>query len=428
MRHSSLRLVCASILFSSVAFSGTGLAAERNARAPAIGDWPEFRGPNRDGICTETGLLTEWPSAGPRLVWKAAGLGEGYSTVSVVGDRIYTAGDKDGSSYVIALKRADGSPLWSARLGRSGPVGDPKYDGPRATPTVDNDLVFAVSQWGEMVCLEAASGKQVWRNDMVKDFKGTLPSWGYAESPLVDGEKVVYTPGGRQGAVIALNKRTGAVIWRSKEFTDEAHYSSLVPVELGGVKQYVQLTPASVAGIAAADGKLLWRAPRKGSTAVIPSPIYYDGYVYVTSGYGAGCNLFKVTAADGKFSAEQVYANTLMVDHHGGVIKVGDCVYGHSDTKGWVCQDWKTGAARWQERRKLGKGSIAYADGHFYLREEGGKGTVALIEASPDGFKEHGRFNPPDRSDKNSWPHPVIAGGKLYLRDQGVLLCYDIKG
>jgi outer membrane protein assembly factor BamB len=416
MRHSSLPLVCTSILFSSILC------------APArLGDWPEFRGPKRDGICTETGFLKEWPQTGPRLAWKATGIGEGYSTVSLAGDRIYTAGDKDGASYVMALKRADGLPIWSAKLGKSGPVGDPKFDGPRTTPTADNDLVFAVGQWGEFVCLESATGKEMWRKDLVKDFNGTRPAWGYSESPLVDGEKVMYTPGGQDGSVIALNKKTGEVIWRSKEFTDSAHYSSLIVADQGGVRQYIQLTPASLAGIAAADGKLLWRAPRKGNVAVIPTPIYDDGQVYVTSGYGAGCNLFKVTADGGKFSAEQVYANKLMVNHHGGVIKVGDCVYGHSDTKGWVCQDWKTGEAKWQEKDKLGKGAIAYADGHFYLREEGGKGTVALIEASPEGFKEHGRFNPPDRSNKNSWPHPVIAGGRLYLRDQGVLLCYEIK-
>jgi outer membrane protein assembly factor BamB len=393
----------------------------------ATGDWPEFRGPNRDNISQETGLLKQWPSGGPPVSWTVTGLGDGYSGVAVVGDRIYSAGDRKDASYVMALNRANGSQVWAARLGKTGPVGDPKFEGPRGTPTVDGNLVFALGQWGDMICLEAATGKELWRKDLVKDFNGTLPQWGYAESPLVDGDKVVVTPGGAKGTIVALDKKTGAVIWQSKELTDPAHYSSIVPVEYGGVRQYVQLTPASVAGVAATDGKLLWRASRRGNVAVIPTPIFDGGLVYVTSSYGAGCNLFKVTAADGKFTTEQVYANKVMANHHGGVIKVDGYVYGYSEGKGWTCQDFKTGEARWQEKEKLGKGSLAYADGCFYLRQEGGPGTVALIQASPEGYKELGRFGQPSRSGKNSWPHPVIAGGKLYLRDQDVLLCYDIK-
>ena len=392
----------------------------------AADDWPEFRGPNRDGISKETGLLKEWPAGGPMLVWKVNGLGDGYSGVSVVGERIFSAGERADASFVVALNRADGKQVWTAKLGKSGPVGNPKFDGPRSTPTVDGTLIFELGQWGELVCLEATTGKEVWRKDLVKDFGGTLPSWGYAESPLVDGDKVVVTPGGEKGTVVALDKKTGAVLWQSKEWTEPAHYSSLVPVDYGGVRQYVQLTPASVAGVAAADGKLLWRAGRKGSVAVIPTPIFEDGLAYVTSGYGAGCSLFKVSATGGKFTTEQVYANKVMANHHGGVIKVGDFVYGFSDSKGWTCQDFKSGQAKWQEN-KLGKGSIAFADGRFYLRQESGAGTVALIEATPDGYKETGRFDQPERSSKNSWPHPVIAGGKLYLRDQDLLLCYDIK-
>jgi outer membrane protein assembly factor BamB len=395
----------------------------------ASGDWPQWRGPNHDDISTETGLLKDWPQGGPKLAWEAKGLGAGYSAVSIFGDRIFTAGDKGEESFVEALNLADGKPLWSSKLGKAGTggQGQPQFEGPRATPTTDGELVFAVSQWGEMVCLQADTGKEVWRKDYTKDFGGACPMWGYAESPLIDGEKVIVTPGGGQGALVALNKKTGAVIWQSKDFTDSAHYSSVIISELGGVRQYIQLTPSSVAGIGAADGKLLWKAPRKGNVAVISTPVYDDGFVYVTSGYGAGCNLFKVNAESGKFSTEQVYANKIMANHHGGVVKVGDCVYGYSEGKGWTCQDFKTGEAKWQEREKLGKGSVAFADGRLYLRQEDKNGTVAIIEASPEGYREHGRFEQPDRSSKKSWPHPVIAGGKLYLRDQDVLLCYDVK-
>jgi outer membrane protein assembly factor BamB len=234
------------------------------------------------------------------------------------------------------------------------------------------------------------------------------------------------TPGGERGAIVALNKKTGELIWQTKDFTDAPHYSSLIPAEIGGVRQYVQLTAASVVGVAPTDGKVLWRTARKGSTAVIPDPICDGGTVYVTSGYGAGCNLFKVSSSGGTFSVNQVYANKVMGNHHGGVVRLGDYLYGYSDSKGWTCQDFKTGEAKWQQKDKLGKGSLTFADGRLYLRQEDKKGTVALIEASPDGYKEHGRFDPPDRSDKNSWPHPVVAGRKLYLRDQDVLLCYDI--
>ena len=395
------------------------------AALAAPGDWPQFRGPNRDGASAETGLLEDLPASGPPLVWKATGLGIGYSTVSVVGNRIYTIGEDHEFSSVIALDAAGGKKVWSTKLGKAGAPGMPAFEGPRATPTVEGDLLVAVSQWGELACLDTANGKERWRKDYAKDFGGRRPEWGFAESPLIDGDRVIITPGGRDGSVVALNKDTGALVWRSKGFSDAPHYSSLIAAEIGGVRQYIQLTAESVAGIATADGSLLWRAPRKGRTAVIPTPIYSDGYVYVSSGYGVGCNLFKVTGASGRFSAEEVYANKVLGNKHGGVTKVGEFVYGHADDKGWTCQDFRSGAARWQDNR-LGKGSLIYADGRFYLRAED-KGTVVLIEASPEGFKEHGRFEQPNRSDRKAWPYPVIAHGRLYLRDMDILLCYDVK-
>jgi len=243
---------------------------------------------------------------------------------------------------------------------------------------------------------------------------------------LVDGDQVLFTPGGPKGTLVALNKNTGDLIWQTKDWTDNAHYSSIIIAEIDGVRQYVQLTDKSLAGVAPNDGKVLWKTARKGATAVIPTPIYADGHVYVTSGYDIGCNLFKVAKGSG-FTATQVYANKVMVNQHGGVVKLGEHLYGHSDTKGWTCQDFKSGEAQWQEKNKLRKGSLVYADGRLYCREEAEKGVVALVEATPSGFIEKGRFTPPDRSGKKSWPHPVIAGGRLYLRDQDVLLCYGVK-
>jgi outer membrane protein assembly factor BamB len=324
------------------------------------------------------------------------------------------------------LNLADGKEVWAVKLGKPGAPGWGGFAGPRCTPTIAGNQLYAVDQWGEMVCLDAATGKEVWRKNFEKDFGGNRPEWGYSESPLVDGDKVLVTPGGSKGAIIALNAKTGATVWQTSDFTDPAHYSSMVSATIAGARQYVQLTPDNVVGVST-EGKVLWRAPRKGKTAVIPDPVVVGDLVYVTSGYGVGCNLFKVTSADGKFSAAQVYENKVMATQHGGVLEIGGNIYGYSDGKGWTCQDMKTGVAKWQEKEKHRKGSLVAVDGRLILRQEDGQGTVVMIEASPSGYKELGRFNQPDRSGKQSWPHPVVAGGKLYLRDQATLLCYDLK-
>ena len=390
--------------------------------AASATDWPQWRGPNRDDISTENGLLASWPAGGPPLAWKSTGLGVGYSSVAVAGGKIFTMGDSPDAGTVKALDAKDGSILWSTPIGKPGG----NYPGTRCTPTVDGGLLYALGQFGNLVCLETATGKEVWKKSFGKDFGGNGGGWNYTESPLVDGNKVIVTPGGKNGAIVALDKKTGDLIWRCTEFTDSAEYSSLITETIGGVRQYIQLTGNSVAGVAAADGKLLWRAPRRGSTAIITTPVFHNDHVYVTSGYGVGCNLFKITTDGGAFHAAEVYANKNMANHHGGVIRLGEHLYGHSDGKGWVCQDFKTGEIVWSSD-KLGKGSLTCADGHFYLRSEGGKGTVVLIEATAEAFKETGRFEQPDRSHQNSWAHPVVANGRLYLRDQDVLLCYDVK-
>jgi outer membrane protein assembly factor BamB len=389
-------------------------------------DWPQWRGPHRDGKSPETGLLTSWPEGGPKQLWKAEGLGGGYSTVSVSGGKIFTSGDQKELSYVVALNEADGKPLWTAKLGKPGAPGWGGFAGPRATPTIDGNLLFTVDQWGELVCLDT-EGKEVWRKNYTVDFKGPRPEWGFSESPLVDGNQVVITPGGPDGTVVALEKKTGKVLWQTKDLTDPAHYSSIIKATVQGVEQYIQLTAETLFGISPADGKILWSAKRKGRTAVIPDPVYSDGFVYVTSGYGVGCNLFKLEKSGDTFTAAQVYANGVVENHHGGVVLVDGFIYGHSDKKGWTCQNLKTGEAKWTNT-SVGKGSVMFANGYLILRQEDKKGTVALVKATPEGFQISGRFDQPDRSPKNSWAHPVVANGKLYLRDQDILLCYDISG
>ena len=303
--------------------------------AAVAADWPTWRGPKRDDIGTEKNLLTEWPAGGPALAWKTTGCGSGYSSVSVANGRVFTMGDTPEGSTVRAFDEKSGKPLWVSPI-----VGKPggNYEGPRCTPTVDGDSVYALGQFGDFVCLEAATGKERWRKSLGTDFGGKYSGWNYTESPLVDGNLVLFTPGGKKGAIVALDKKTGSLLWQSTEFTDGAQYSSLVPADINGVHQYIQLTAESVAGVDAATGKLLWRAERKGATAVITTPIYANNEVYVTSGYGVGCNAFKITKDASGFKTEELYANKNMANHHGGVILLGDYVYGFSDGKGWVCQ------------------------------------------------------------------------------------------
>ena len=397
------------------------------ASSVTAADWPQWHGPDRDNRSKETGLLQAWPDGGPKLLWTASGLGGGYSTPSFAQGRIFGMGYRDADEVVWALDAQEGKEVWATAT-RPAYRGMDRAEGPRCTPTVDGDHLYVLGGAGNLACLETDGGKLVWQVDLVKDHGGKMMSgWGYSESPLVDGGQVVCTPGGPQGTMAAFDRRTGKLLWQTRDLTDSAAYSSIVIATLAGVRQYVQWTDQHVFGVAPADGRVLWRAPRSGRVAVIPTPVCHDDHVYVTSGYGIGCNLFRITKAGDAFQAAQVYANKDMVNHHGSVVLVGDHLYGYSDGKGWVCQEFLTGKTVWAERDKLGKGALTYADGNLILRAESGRGAVVLIAASPEGWVEKGRFDQPQRSDKNSWPHPVVSGGRLYLRDQGVLLCYDLK-
>jgi outer membrane protein assembly factor BamB len=410
-------------------------APESTARPPAPSarshfDWPQWRGPNRDDVSKETGLLKKWPTGGPKLLWKFDQAGVGYSDVAVVGDNLYTMGSDDRTEFLFALDLKTQKKVWNAEVGPL--LVNGWGDGPRGTPTVDGDLIFAIGGQGNLVCVKAANGEKVWSRGLKSELGGEMMSgWGYTESPLVDGDQVVCTPGGSKGAVAAFNKKNGELLWRSIDFKDRAAYSSLVVAAVGGIHQYVLMTGESVAGIAAKDGKLLWRYARTGRTAAIPTPVVSGDLVYATSGYGAGCNLIRLTAAGSGIKEEEVYANKDMTNHHGGVVLVGDYLYGYSDSKGWECQDFKTGKVVWSERNKLGKGCLTYADGMLYLYAEK-DGRVVLIEASPKGWNEQGRFTIPEqtklkRKSGKIWTHPVVANGKLYLRDLDLIFCFDVK-
>jgi outer membrane protein assembly factor BamB len=386
-------------------------------------DWPQFRGPNRDGLSKETGLLATWPKDGPAKLWAAKNLGLGFGTPSVADGKIFGLGTRDGKDGVWALNEADGKELWFT------PFDEPRKtnqnNGPSSTPTVVGGKAYALSSKGKLVCLDAKTGKTDWQVDFVKDFGGSVPGWGYTESPLVDGDHVICTPGGKN-TLVALDAATGKVVWKAAvPKADGAHYSSAIAVESGGQKQYVQFVKGGVVSVGASDGAFLWRydAPANG-TANCSTPIFQDGLVFAASAYGKGGGLAKIDKTDGKFAATEVYFEKKMENHHGGMVLVDGYLYGEGAGK-LTCINFKTGEIAWSEG-KAGKGSVSYADGHLYFRNEGGKGAVVLVEANPKKYVETGRFEQPDRSKTSAWAYPVVANGRLYIRDQDVLLCYDI--
>lgn len=385
-------------------------------------DWPQWRGSNRDARSQETGLLKQWPSEGPPLVWRADGIGGGFSSIAVADGRIYTIGDIEDSSYCIVLNEADGSFLWKTRIGGAG--GHSNYPGPRSTPTVDGGQVFCLNQFADLVCLDTKTGEKIWSVNLIEDFGGKMMSgWKYSESPLVDGNQVICTPGGDGGTLLALDRGTGEKIWQTEDWTDTAGYSSVIIATIDGTRQYIQLTGQSTAGIAPDSGHILWRADRAGKTAVVATPVIANDIVFVTSSYGVGCNAFRISHEQGEWSVDELYANQEFANHHGGVVLVDDYVFGSSGGT-FRCLKIDDGELAFVAR-SVGKGATVYADGHLYLRAE--DGPVALIEATPEGLREKCHFDQPDRSDAKAWAHPVIANGRLYLRDQDLLLCYDVR-
>jgi outer membrane protein assembly factor BamB len=388
-------------------------------------DWPQWRGPDRTDLSSEKNLLNSWPEGGPKRVWLYKNAGDGYSGPAIVSGKLFTMGTRDDQEMLIALNVRDGYELWIAPIGAV--RRDRKGHGPRGTPSVDGDRLYGMSSRGDLICAQVSDGKVLWKKTM-SEMGGKVPGWGFTESVLVDGDNVICTPGGPKGAIAALDKKTGDLRWQSTEFTDPSDHSSIIVITHNGVRQYVQLTQQTVVGVSAKDGKVLWKTAFPGRTAVIPTPIYSDGFVYVTAGYGVGCMLVKI--ADNN-EVTTVYQNKLMQNHHGGVVLVDGHLYGHSDSAGWLCQNFKTGEQVWSSK-KLGKGAVTYADGMLYCVDEN-NGTVALVEASPKEWIEKSRFTLEPRTairteDNRVWTHPVISNGKLFLRDQDLIYCYDVKG
>lgn len=399
-------------------------------------DWPAWRGPERNGLSPDTGLLKRWPSGGPPLAFRAGGLGNGFSSLAIAGSRILTMGDRGADQYVIAVDGEDGRQLWAARVGAAW---EDEYSGPRSTPTVDGDRVYAISTDGDLVCLDLATGKERWRKSISRDYRGGMMSgWRFAESPLVDGDRVVFTPGAPKALLAAVDKMTGKEIWRSAtpQFgargKDGAAYSSIVVSNAGGVRQYVQLTGRGLVGVRAADGWVLWSYNRiANDVANIPTPIVNGDHVFAATGYSTGSALLRLVKNGDKFDAQEVYflGPNVFQNHHGGMVLVGDHLYaGQGHNRGFpICIEFLTGKVKWGgDIRNAGSGSAAvtYADGNLYFRYQ--NGIMLLIEATPEGYREQGSFEiPAPRT--YSWSHPVVTNGRLYLREQDALLVYKLR-
>jgi outer membrane protein assembly factor BamB len=393
------------------------------ATVASTADWPQWRGPERTGISQEKGLLQEWPVDGPPLKWRLSNIGTGYSSPVVVGGHIYLQTTRDNKEFTIALDEKDGKELWKTELGGVGKNTGPQYPGTRATPTVDGDRIYSLASDGELVCL-TTKGEVKWKKNLAKDFQGKVGAWAYTESVLVDGDWVICTPGGEKATLAALNKMTGEVIWKSEvPGGDVADYASIMILETDGRKEYVQFMRKGVVGVDAKTGKFLWRFNKTADMgANIMTPVVAGNKVF-TSGSRSGGALVEIKFEGDTAKPNEIYFGKTLAPSIGGALLIGDNIFG-TTSAAMFCADFATGKIHWSERG-IGQASICYADGRIYARGHGGE--IALIEPTTEGYREKGRFKQPDRSKSPGWPHPVVANGNLYIRDQDTLLSYDVK-
>ena len=389
------------------------------AAAQADGEWPQWRGADRDGLSKETGLLKQWPESGPPLVWKASGAGRGYSSFSASKGRLYTMGLRGEREFVVAFDFKTGKEIWATPHGNA--FRNDRGDGPRGTPTVDGDRVYALGGGGDLSALDAASGKVIWTMNVLQKFGGSNITWGISESPLIVGEKLLVNPGGPGASIVALNKKDGSLIWKSQ--SDRAGYSSGIPVTIGGKTQAVFFTSTRGLGLDLETGALLWEYPRAANNvANAATPVARGNRVFITSDYGNGGGLVEIKTDAKGVSASEVYFTREMRNHHSSSVLVGEHLYGFS---GGILTAMKfdTGEVAWKDR-SVGKGSLVYADGLLYLLSE--NGVVGIAEATPEGYREKGRFRIPQDS-LPTWAHPIVAGGHLFLRDQDTIYAYDLR-
>jgi outer membrane protein assembly factor BamB len=378
-------------------------------------NWPQWRGPNRDGISKETGLLKQWPAEGPPLVWKASGAGEGYSSFSIANGKLYTMGKRGDREFVVAFDIATGKEAWATPHGSA--FRNDRGDGPRGTPTIDGDRVYALGGNGDLSALDARTGKLVWSKNVLREFGGSNITWGISESPLVLGNKVLVNAGAPGASMVALNKTDGSLIWKSQ--SDEPGYSSAIPVDINGLTQVVFFTAQRAVGLDARDGRLLWEYGKpSNNVANVATPIVRGNRIFISSDYGTGGGVVEIKP-DNK--AQEIYFTKEMKNHHSSSVLIGDYLYGFSSSI-LTAMKFDTGEIAWRDR-SVGKGSLVYADGNLYCLSE--NGVVGLVEATPTGYKEKGRFRI-QQGNLPTWAHPVVAGGRLYLRDQDTIYAYDV--
>jgi outer membrane protein assembly factor BamB len=399
-------------------------------------DWPTFRGADRTAVSSETGLLQSWPQEGPPLVWQVDGAGRGYASLAIAGDRIFTLGDgsstaSDSDEYLICFDRREGRELWKTKTGPAWNKGSSNWQSSRGTPTVDGDRVYVMTPHGELVCCDAASGQERWRKDMKADFGGKkADGWGYSESVLIDGDRLICTPGGTTTTMAALDKQSGDTIWKTVRDDDRgAAHASVVISEIGGTRVYVQVTGSGPLGVRATDGKLLWTYPIDKTTAIAPTPIIRGDLIFFSAGYNRGGALLRQKpAVEGGVEIEEVYPlNSQLANKHGGVVLVGEYLFADSEDRGIpFCAELATGEILWKKRGSgRGSAAMAAADGRLYIHFA--DGTMALAKAQADDLVEVGSFKVPGSGERPSWSHPVILDGKLYLREHDRVLCYDIR-
>jgi outer membrane protein assembly factor BamB len=410
--QNSIRLLVASAALS---------AAIATAATPAA-SWPRFHGPQGNNLSADTGLLKKWPAGGPKLVWKARGMGEGFSTVSIAGGLVYTMGNINDKTIITAVEM-DGKPRWTAEDGKAWTG---QHPGTRSTPTIDGDRLYAASPLGELVCLEAATGKPIWRTNILQKFGASNIRWALAESPIVDGNRLICTPGGPQTAVVALDKATGNVMWKSPTADgDAAGYATPALVEYQGLRMVLTLMAKALIGVNADTGDLLFRHEHRTNYDVnVLTPIFHDGQIFISTGYGAGAELIKVAVDGKKAKAERVWQSKDLDNHHGSVLLLDGYLYGANFKGSWVSLDWKTGKKMYAEKG-IGKGSLTYADGMFYMLSENSK--VGLVKAVPAAYELVSEFTLPKGGEGPSWAHPVVCGGRLYVRHGDFLYVYEVK-
>ena len=395
----------------------------------AAQDWAQWRGPERNGRSSEKDLLQEWPREGPPLVWSISNLGSGYGSPAVRGDRLYLV-ENDGleSESVAAFSAVDGARVWKTSIGKVGnPDQLPSYPSARSTPTVDRDRVFALGSDGDLVSLDAATGAVRWKLSLRGAFGGRPGTWGYAESPLVDGDSVIVTPVGPEATMVALDRETGAVRWKAVvPEAQDAAYASTVIVRAGGRKMYVQLLPSGIFGIDASDGAFVWRSGEVAQgRANVATPVACGDHIY-TSLPPVGGAVLQLSASAAGVQTKRLHVTRGLPNAIGGAVIHEDRIYG-TNADGMVAADLLTGKILWQAP-SVGPGSILYADRRLYVRGENGE--VALVEADATAYRERGRFTPPDppaRDRDQAWTYPVLADGRLYLRDKSRLWVYDVR-